>query len=229
MQIQGSGTGNFNNTAVVDSSLGSQIGRLMVNTLGSTYLIGTDNKINIYSGTHGPIGVNKHTTSLTNIDYEHHEIHNGRHYHIRDYTSIASSGGSICFSIQTSNGSRWTHLAFDIYADNLIDWEEREYVDISGGQFIKAENSNGNSTYLYTGSVSLNSQITLGSVLARGFMGAPGTNPNARGLTGDYGRNNEIILKSGTGYSWCFKAGANNTRIGWDAEFYEHTDSIKQF
>jgi hypothetical protein len=197
--------------------------------VGSVYLIGTDNKINIYSGTHGPIGINKHTKALTTIDYEHNEIHNGGHYHVRDWTTIASSGGSLCFNISTSNGSKWTHLSFDVYSDNLVEWEEKDYVTISGGTMVNVYNSNRNSSNTYGGSIVNLAQITGGSLNARGFFGTPGVNPNAMGINGAYGRNNEIILKSGTSYSWCFKVGANNTKIGWDAEFYEHTDSIQQF
>lgn len=188
-----------------------------------------DGEVGLFSGTHGPIGINQHSRALTTINYEHHEIHQGSHYHIRDYTTIAGSGGSICFTIITPNGSKWTHLEFSAYSDNLVDWDEKEFVTISGGTIVNSENSNRNSNIIYGGSVLSYPEITGGSLISKGFFGAPGVNPNSQGITGNYGRGNEIILKSGTVYSWCFKAGANNTRIGWDAEFYEHTDSISKF
>lgn len=185
----------------------------------------------IVSGLHGPLGANKASLSLTTINHEHNIIHNGNHYHVRGDTTIASSGGSVCFYMFTENGSRWTHLIFDVYSDNLIDYKEQIECIASGANLIPVYNSNRNSTNVYVGSLIMTPLIVTSSGItsATGFLGAAGTNPNQKGVLGDYGRDNEVILKSGTGYIWTFKAGANNTRLGWDAEWYVHTDKIKQW
>jgi hypothetical protein len=211
-QIQGSGLGDYSNVAIVDNNK-----RLWANS----EIVGSG----------GYYYHDSSSRAMPSIEYEHHEIHDGNHYHTRGWNIIASSGGSLCFYMETSNGSKWTHLVFDIYSDNLVEWKEYDFAVASGAGSIVAYNSNLNSTNKYSGSI-ITSPLSVseqGVLTAEGFIGAAGANPSQRGLTGDYGRNNEIILKSGTGYLWVFRAGGNNTKLGWDAEWYEHTDRIKKW
>jgi hypothetical protein len=185
----------------------------------------------LMTGSGGYYYLDKSSYSMPIITYEHHEIHDGNHYHVRGDATIASSGGSLCFYIFTPNGSKWTHLMFEVYSDNLIDYKEEIGCNASGAALVTVYNNNRNSTNIFTGSL-ISSPLVVtnsGTIAATGFLGQAGNNPNTKGVTGDYGRENEIILKSGTGYIWTFKAGGNNTRFGWDAEWYLHTDKVKQF
>jgi len=196
--------------------------------VGNTYLLGN---VQLYSGLHGPLGIDKSSYAILTIDYEHHEIHDGDHYNVRGDTTITSSGGSTCFYLFTPNGSKWTHLVFEVYSDNLVDYKEQINCLASGATLLPIYNCNLNSTNVYMGSL-ITSPLDVtnsGTVSATGFFGAAGQNPNVKGVQGERGRDTEIILKSGTGYIWTFKAGGNNTKLGWDAEWYEHTDKIKQF
>jgi len=223
-QIHGAATaGSWDNTAIVDSD-----GFLYTAVSGD--LVGVSGNIQIYNGTVGPATIDKSTHATNTIDYEHHEVHGGGHYFVRGKGEIASSGGSTCFVMETPAGSKWTHLLFSVYSNNYVDYEEYETVTYSGGTAVAVYNSNRNSPSLYSGSVFVDPTVTAtGSLLSNGFFGAPGTSPTRQGVDGAFGRGTEIILKSGTAYLWCFKVGGNNTKFGYDAEFYEHADKTQQF
>ena len=210
------------------------MGQITHPTLGSPMAMVTSQAelvTTIFSNGIGPYGIDKSTYAYPTIEYEHHEIHDGNHYHVRGDTSVATSGGSVCFYMFTQNGSRWTHLVFDIYSNNLVDYKEEINCIASGANLILVYNSNRNSTNIYSGSLIFSPLVITSSGIASatGFIGAVGVNAVQKGIAGAYSRNNEIILKSGTGYIWTFKVGGNDTRLGWDAEWYEHTDEIKQW
>lgn len=186
--------------------------------------------VQVYSGTHGPIGVNDSTDALTVSQFANNKINDGDHYQVEGWTTIPVSGGSISFYMIAPNNTKWTNLTFDVNANNLIEWSSYEYFVGNGGTRIIPNNNNRNSDKLYTGSIFLDPDTTqAGSLTTTGFFGAAGQNPQQQGITGAGGRDSKLILKSGTGYLWVFKAGGADTKIGWDAEIYEHEDSITQF
>jgi len=217
-QIHGSGAGNFNNTAIVDNSVDSlQQGRLWVSSSG------TSNQI--YDGSNGPAILDETTYAIVSIPYEHYEIHEGNHYFTKGWTNLATSGGSISFGFTTPNTTKWAHMRFDVFADNVCEMNEYEFATISGGTSQTIYNNNRNSNNNSVCTITQNPSITSnGSLFGSARFGVAGTNPTKQGITGGLGRNQEIILRSGTTYLWIFKVGGNNTIFNWDAEWYEHVN-----
>lgn len=208
------------------------MGQIHGPSLGSpAAIVNKDGRLHVdalLTGSGGYYYQDRATNSMPIIFLEQNKISDGEHYYIRDWSVVASSGGSIVFVMKPVNGSYWTHLVYSVQSDNLTDMTAFEGIVFTNGSAITPINNNRNSTNVYTGSVLFNPTITSsGIVIGRASFGIPGVNPNMQGIQGEHGRENELILKSGTAYAWSFKVGGNNTKIGWIANFYEQVDLNK--
>lgn len=222
-QIHGSGAGNWNNAAVVDTCLGDQQGRLYTNS----QIVG--------SGGYD-LGIDKSSKAVSILAYEHHEIHDGNHYNIRNFVSGLGSGVPICYGITTPNGSSWMHLLWDTEGTTQTEVRFWEGATLSGGTTVNSVNNNRNSTKTCGCIWQFNSVVsgavgvaTSGTLLENHSKGWEATTPSKGSLNASITREDEWVLKSGTTYLWVAKSvGANNV-VDFSFRYYMHTDREKQF
>jgi len=224
-QIIGSGAGNMNNTAVVDSSEGEMQGRLFTNGSGTSQ---------IYDGAVGPATIDKSTHAFNIINYEHHEIHSGDHYFTCNFGNIGS-GATLTIGATTAAGSKWSHLLFDWQANNQTEFRIFEGATYSGATVWTAYNNNRNSsnTSIVTDKI-INPVIsgaspTSGTEIWSQALGLDGATPSKASAGGFSVRGKEVILKSGTSYLFEFKSAADDNTISYCGEWYEHTEKTQQF
>ena len=240
-QLTGSGAGHGTNYAMVDSSVGTDVGRLWTNTAisgipivdvsGVTHTSGTTQ---IYAGARGPMNLDTATNALVTITYEHHEIHDGSHYNIRGFSSPLASGARLSFGVAVPAGSKWPHLLFDVEGTTQTEVREYEGATLSGGTLVTAYNNNRNSTNVSSLVIRSNPVIsgtspTSGTLLASHSKGLAGTTPSKASAIGEIDRTDELILKSGTTYLYEIKSVGASNIIDYSATWYEHTDKVKQF
>lgn len=216
-QLTGSGPGNGTNYAMVDNSLGTNDGRLWIAQIGDTG---------------NSFAQDKSTNATTTIGYEHHEIHDGGHYNIRGFESLGV-GENITFGFQTSAGSQWAHLVFEITGTNQTEIRGWEGATISGGTVVPPINNNRNSTktcgcIITSNPVVSGTSPTSGTLIESHSQGLTGTPPTKASQNGTADRGDEWILKSGTTYMWEIKA-VGASIIDYAARWYMHTDKTQQF
>jgi len=200
--------------------------------VGTTNLLGN---VQLYSGLHGPIGVDKSSYAIPIIGYEHHEIHDGNHFYLSNYSIIGSGlGSSLFFGVTTPNGSKWIHLTYGISSTLVTQSKLYEGATLSGGTAVNCWNSNRNS--LNTCSVNIRYRPTIsgvtptsGTLITASSWGTATATPSKQGVGGQEIRNNELILKSGTTYLIQITSASADNLISYDANWYEHTDKVKQF
>lgn len=175
----------------------------------------------------GKSGVDASTESLQVVDYEHHEIHSGSHYHIADVEDLSINN---VFDMQftTPNITKWSHLTFKLDTEAETLWYIYEgVVIVTPGTTITPLNNNRNSTntsgntiagILNTSVANANSDTTVAgaTIISHGIIGAGRSGGSAS-------RENELILKQNTIYSLRAIASAAGY-ISFTVEWYEHTD-----
>ena len=167
--------------------------------------------------------IDKTTWSFKGIDYEHHEIHEGSHFMIKDFINL-TTGTSIEFLFVTQDSTKWPHFLFA--ADNEA---EAEYVFIEGvtavvsGTTLLPVNSNRN----YSATTSVLNCFT--SPLDVGFGSGTTISRFRRGsgrkLGGEVRSADEVVLKQNTKYYIRIseRAGSDNL-INYFFAWYEHTN-----
>jgi len=167
------------------------------------------------------------TNALLAVNYDHHEIHEGKHFFIEDVQDIAINN---VLDIQwtTPNTTEWANFAFELNCEAETEWFIYEGVNIIlAGTAMTAINNNRNSANTSNAVIksiantsvanaNLDTAVAGATELAHGIVGA-GQNG------GIINRDDEIIFKQNTNY--CLRAVANaagytNFRMSW----YEHTN-----
>jgi len=167
--------------------------------------------------------VDNSTNSTNSILYEHHEIHSGSHFNYCDYALNQAVSVEIEFVLVTPNSDKWTHFTFEVTASEGATIELYEGSSgITGGASITPRNNNRNSSKASTVTITKDpTSITSDGIKAAGFI-AGGTR-----TSGLVGRDKENILKANETYLVRITSLANSNDISWCAEWYEHTDKIK--
>lgn len=165
--------------------------------------------------------------ALIEIDFAHHELHEGDHF---SYTNAEDIGNSatVSFTLTTPNTTKWSHLGFNVSAEAEFDLQIFEGATglTSSGTVVSNPaviNDNRNSTNANT--MIIRSGPTLGGgskgTLIKRFHGGSGKLTGGTAGTGE-----ELILKQNTIY-WIdlLNSTTSNNFIGWIVEWYEHTSS----
>ena len=160
-------------------------------------------------------------TGLMNIiPQEHHEIHEGNHYYIEGYLTMASSD-TLYVKLVTPDNAKWSHFLWDIQSSNILETTLNEGVSggMTGGSGVTPINNNRNSAN--TSNIVITSGVTVASDLGTKISGCKwGT----RQAGGSQSREDELILKQNTTYLRKFVSGANANLVCFKASWYEHTN-----
>lgn len=165
-----------------------------------------------------PEGYDTLTQGQYIMQYEHHEVHAGRHFYHGGFEA-KDLNEVIDFWFHTENGSRQTHLDFAVEGTDkttMYVWEGAAYDADSAGTAIVPLNSNRNSSYTSVNCILKDAVLTTtGSLILSQSVGAT---KQTEFIT----RDNEIVLKENTEYLFRFISGANGNIINYKADWYEH-------
>ena len=167
--------------------------------------------------------VDRATKATTTINYAHHEIHDGSHYYIKGYVEL-DTDADIDFCITTPDSTKWGHMLFSISGTSITTIEIYEGSTYStAGSAVTAINNNRNSTNTSVMSIASERSITaLGTKISASKFGTA-TNPGNPLAGGSAAREDEVILKQNTSYTFRIISGADGNTIDYRANWYEHT------
>jgi hypothetical protein len=163
---------------------------------------------------------NDHSTqSVQQVDYAHHEIHEGSHFYIRGWSDVAVT--TTDFLVRTADTTKWCHTVWDFATEGEFEFELFEDTVVSAdGTSIAAFNNNRNSSKVATLQAFASPTVTTPGTSI--WMGKTGTGRNAGG---DNRADSELVLKQGTDYLFRFtKVGAGTLWLDYEFSWYEHTN-----
>jgi len=171
--------------------------------------------------------IDESTGAIIEIDYAHHEVHEGRHFFWKGAQDVATST-TISFTIVTPDTTRISHFGFVINGE--IEWDLLIYEGATGltsaGTVVSNPgifNNDRNSTNV--NGMIINATPTLGAG-SKGTLMWHGHGGSGRSLGGMAGTGEEIKLKRNTIY-WIDVTNVSNSAsnyFSWLAEWYEHID-----
>ena len=166
------------------------------------------------------------TNTIKTITYEHHEIHEGDHYFVEDYTTL-DENEYIDFCVTTPDTAEWTHMLFNINGQSLVNVNVYEGTTVSAaGTPVSAINSNRNSDNTTSLTIASDCGFSdIGTKILGYSSGVAGANPRKGQTPGLLGRSNEIVLKQNTTYIFRITSGADNNIISYHGNWYEHTNA----
>lgn len=156
-----------------------------------------------------PIGIDASTNAIETITYEHHEVHDGRHFFIHDVNDDAINH-VMDIQFTTPDTTRWCHLLFEVDSENELDGYIYEGVTIATpGTAVTPLNSNRNSSNTSGATVKkiLNDSVALANAdtAVAAATELIHFKTGSKSVAGGHQRRaNEIILKQNTIY--CFRA-----------------------
>jgi len=173
--------------------------------------------------------VDSTTHAFATIDVVHHEIHEGSHYYVEGFTTLAEDlgggEGTLYVKLVTPDNTKWAHLTWQIISSGILETNFYEGASggMAGGANITALNNNRNSTntsglvITFDVSVATNKGLKVSSkkVGGTGFKTVSG---------GVVDRTDELILKQNTIYFREFISGSADNVISFRASWYEHTN-----
>lgn len=166
----------------------------------------------------GKSGIDASTETLQSTDYEHHEIHEGKHFNMCDYDLDAANAEIIDFVMTTPDTLEEPHLTFKIAASLGATLEVYEgATGISGGTAVTPINNNRRSSNASIVSLLQDPTISLEGTRIAGFL-AGGSR-----VAGFSTRDKEDILDRNISYLFRITSLAQSNEIEWCASWYEHT------
>ena len=159
------------------------------------------------------------THGVNTLAYEHHEIHNGSHFFISNYTTLGN-GATIDFGVQTPDSTKFSHMTFEVEGSQQIIAVLYEVSDYDAdGTAITPVNNNRNSPT--TSTLGVRSDPTVNTAGNQLYAQSKGANRVAGFVT----RNRELVLRRNTKYLFRVTNGATNDNVvSYNAEWYEHTN-----
>lgn len=160
------------------------------------------------------------THAILNVDYPHHEIHEGNAYFSSSYT-VLSAAASVSFLITTPNTNRRAHLTFDFFSDAelVVEIIENSVISSSGTAVSmvnhRRDSANTPGTIIYRGAT-----VSGGTSLLQNRTGSG--NKVGGGAT----QRNELIL--GPSANIVFKAtnvSVQSSYVTYSFDWYEHADA----
>lgn len=159
------------------------------------------------------------------IGAAHHEIHEGCHFTLADFTTLAAAA-VIDFAVQVPDSLTWPHMVFTVQSGEgpvQLDMYEGTIAD-ADGTLVTPINNNRNSSEVSTLVIRVNPTVTaVGTRLSGAYVGAGGNAVAASG--GMVSREQEYILKQNTKY--LFRLTNQHTAqqiISYTADWYEMAD-----
>jgi len=164
------------------------------------------------------INIDEATRAITTIEYEHHEIHDGRMFTILEVTDLGNMAIRDILVV-TPDTTRWAHLVWEIEHEletSINFYRDTTYTD--NGTPIISFNRNGNSTNVATTLVYHTPTITdVGTLVGTIQQGA------GKKAGGSDRQSNEFILKQNTAYLVRISnLTVNNNLIFMKLNWYEH-------
>lgn len=173
------------------------------------------------------------TRVLGNIDYAHHEIHEGSMFRVQAYDDAIAAAATLIIGFNVSNQSKKPHFVFEWETESIgnIQLIEDTAIDVSTGTDILIKNSrrdSANTSILqgYATGAWVSNYITKNPTYVGGnLISLKKIYSNAKAGGGEGSRRSEIILKVNTEYVLIFtntdtSAKGAQMRLEW----YEHTD-----
>lgn len=168
------------------------------------------------------------THTLTDISYEHHEIHGGTHFLLCSYVDLAINN-VYDIQITTPNTTTWGHFTFEIEPESATLLEVYENVTIStAGTPENVRNNNRNSAttsvltingILNTSTANANSDTAISgaTLIENGKIGSGAKSG------GSSSRDKELILKQNEDYTIRFTATAAGY-VNYCFSWYQHAN-----
>lgn len=167
------------------------------------------------------------------IDFPHYEIHEGDTYHIFGFVNVASNGGVLDIILTTADSPKWCNMVTSITGEaETTGWVYEDAIINLAGTSLTPINNNRNvaKTSLTTWDFILNDSLALANAdtdVTGATLLSSGKAGSGRVLGGAHGRDDEILLKENTIYTFRFR-NDDTTSVRWvDYEFtwYEHETS----
>lgn len=181
----------------------------------------------------GPLALDKATHGIINIPNEHHQVHDGNHYNVKNFSTIGSAE-TIVFGVTTPNTTKWAHMFFAIDGTTQTEVRMWEGATLSGGTIGSSFNNNRNSTNVSSLVIKQDPTVsgtspTSGTLLSASSRGLIGATPSRAESAGKTEEQKEWILASGTTYMWEIKSVGAGNIVDYACRWYEHTDKTTQF
>jgi len=185
---------------------------LSVNASGAAHMVLTDPTKAGWARLDGS------TEALNCIAYEHHEIHDGSHYYIEGFTTLAS-GATLKVGLTTPNTSKWAHFTWHFSSNGILITRLYEDAGISGGAVVTPLNNNRNSANTSALNIMQGVSGAGGTIVSQTSVGGEGFKADFGGVSA---RQDELILKSGTDYRREFTSASDDNIVSFKATWYEH-------
>ena len=166
--------------------------------------------------------LDKATLAVATVDYPHHEIHDGSHFYIKGYVQL-DNGVDLDFCVTTPDSDKWSHMLFSIQGTAITILEVYEGSSYSdAGSAVTAINNNRNSDKITTLAIATERTVSaIGTKIEESRFGTA-TTPVSQ-AAGSTDREDEIILKRNTNYTFRLISGTDGNIIDYKAAWYDHT------
>ena len=105
--------------------------------------------IEIYGSQTAEVQQDASTNALTEIDYEHHEIHGNSHYFVEDFSTLNDTD-TLDFCFTTADDTAWVHLVFNFDSTGLMQLDFYENADVAADGTLVVQRAN-NRAKTFTG------------------------------------------------------------------------------
>ena len=172
--------------------------------------------------------VDENTRAVATIEYPHHEIHEGNHFHYSEVEDLPVNN-VLDIQITTPNTTEWAHMTVEFEVESETEWWVYENVTINvAGAAITEINDNRNSAHANTTELAIITNINIANANAdTAIVGATllfhGIAGAGKKIGGQGSSRQELILKQDEDYTLRFEA----TVAGYIApliRWYEHTN-----
>ena len=203
-------SGSYAPVSVTLDNADSTKARLWTLGTGSNYILGTNDAVFNQDG----------NNSLVTIDQTHHRIHEGKHFFVAGYTTLAS-GGLVVFTTQTPDSAKRIHMGFNIEGTATTNVKVYEGATISSGTGTLATpiNNDRNSSTTSVLNVRFLPTITGSGTLIEAIAFGHTGKFNLAG--GAAAREEEIILKQNEIYMWRIESAGDDNIISYKGFWYE--------
>jgi len=195
-----------------------------ISSINMVYVTGGNIEANVSNivSTNTTTAIDASTNAAIFVNYEHHEIHSGSHYFVRNFTTLAN-GGSINFCLNVSTGAKQPHILFSLESTGETTIEIYEDpMFVNDGITVNTFNNDRNSAN--TAGMLIQQDCTIsdaGNMIATESFGIA-DNPN-KALVGMARSDDEIILKNESYYIISIDSNSNANIVSWVINWYEHT------
>jgi hypothetical protein len=168
-----------------------------------------------------PLKVDKATSSISAIEFEHHEIHEGDSFTC-DFVRNVGNGLNLDMILTTPDTAKWSHLTYELDTEVAAILKIYEGAITGAGTSCTIYNRNRNSAATSSCLVAnMPLTVTTGTTLIRNFHLGTG-----KTFGGGSRSTHEIILKQNTKYLFRITNDTtSNNYISLKLDWYEHTNT----